>query len=226
VSAFFSYCVTNDYLETNPCSRVHKQAFDNIQDKVLSVADEPEFLAAFDQQYGLTARDVCIVVLNTGLSQRDVLRLTTFNVDTKNRLINLTRGKTKRHAEIPLNDVAWPVIEARLGNGLLFPSEKTGLAMRSVRTALRGACKRVNQARAEAGRTAMPPVTIRDLRRSFATRLFENKVDPLTIARLPTHADLRMIHRYARSSEMMRTAVNTLPKPTPSLPNIKLRLAK
>lgn len=219
LSALFSHAVKNDRCEVNPVSRVQKPSFDNVQNKVLNKGDEEAFLAAFDPLQGEVARDICILVLNTGLRQNDVLGLTDFHLH--GNTVRLTQGKTHRIVEIPLNDTAREIIDRYRGNGLLFPSPKTGRPMHYIRKAISGACKRVNKVRKKLELPPMPAVTIRDLRRTFATRLAEAGVDALTISRLLGHRDLRMVHRYARSSEVMQEAVLKLDKPKPFLALVK-----
>jgi len=215
ISAFFSYAIKKKRCETNPCKAAEKPSFDNTQIRVLEYKDEAKFLASFDAK-GKLARDICILVLNTGLRQNDVLGLTDFQCTGHS--IRLLQGKVKRVVEIPLNQAAREIIAKYSGKGLLFPSPKfkNPRPMQYIRKAITGACERAE----------IPKVTIRDLRRTFATRLAENGVDALTIAMLLGHSDLRMVHRYARSSETMRKAVEKLPESTLYLPSQKLQVVK
>ena len=56
-------------------------------------------------------------------------------------------------------------------------------------------------------------VTIRDLRRTFGTKLGESNANTTVIARLLDHSDLRSVYRYERRKEIMRKAVEILEKP-------------
>jgi integrase len=216
ISALFTFAIKNRDCEVNPCQQVDKPVFDNTQDKVLDRELDETFLANFDPVEGIEARDAAHLVLHTGLSQKDLLGLTDFNINRTERMITLTRGKTKRPYKVPLNAPAWEIVGPRLGHGLLFRSSKTGGQMRSIRTAVASACRRAK----------IEPVTMLDLRRTFATRLAEDGVDALTIALLLGHADLRMVHRYARSVKAMRQAVENLDKPTQDLPAQSVRFSK
>ena len=216
ISKMFGLAVNDDLCDYNPCSRIEKPKFDNLQNTVLEYADEEEFFLSFDKYQGTFARDVCRLVLNTGLSQKDALGLTVFNVDLQNRMINFTRGKTKRHVAIPLNDDAYAVCLPRVKHGLLFPSPKTQKQATSVRSAMAGACRRAG----------IPTLTIFDLRRTFGTRLYESGADAITIAQLLGHAGLRMIPRYVRSSQNARNAVENLGNPTNKAKSAILRIAK
>lgn len=207
ISKVFSMAVANDICDYNPCSRVEKPKFDNIQDKILQRDDEPAF---FNNMHSDWAKDVCKFVLNTGLRQNDVMNLDKFQVDRNTRTAALTQGKTKRRVVIMLNDAAMEIIERRWRNGsrLLFPSPKSGDEKGSVRHAMMRACNRAK----------IPAITIRDLRRTFATRLEENDIDTLTVAKMLGHSDLRSIHRYRRSFEKMREAAETLTNPAKDTP--------
>lgn len=210
ISKIFSLAIRNDFLEYNPCSRVEKPKFDNIQNRVLSYDDEERFFAEFESDW---ARDICLLVLNTGLRQNDALGLSKFNVDWNQKLIRLTQGKTQRIVEIPMNTTVYNLLNARRHNGsdLFFPSPKTGKQGLSVKKACLGAATR-----AELGH-----LTIRDLRRTFGTRLDENNYNDSTIAKLLGHGDHRSVHRYKRGKDILREAVNSLEtqKPAKILPH-------
>ena len=207
ISKIFSLAVKNDFLEFNPCSRVEKPKFDNIQNRILRMEDEEKFFASFHSDW---AKDICILVLNTGLRQNDALGLTKADIDLRSNIIRLIQGKTKRVVEIPMNKTIRNLINARWHdeNNLLFPSPKTGLQGTSVKKAMIGACARAK----------IEPVTIRDLRRTFGTRLCELNVNTTTTARLLGHSDLRSVHRYERGKQIMREAVELLENPTKILP--------
>lgn len=199
LSRVFSLAIKNDLCDYNPCSRIERPRFDNVQDKILRVEDEAAFFDAMQSEW---ARDVCRFVLNTGLRQNDVMGLTRFEIDAAARMIRLVQGKTKRRVVVPLNNAAWEIVERRMkakGN-LLFASPVTGTEHGSVRHAMLRAAKRAG----------IDPVTIRDLRRTFATRLQDNGTDTATVARMLGHSDLRSIHRYERSLEKMREAADSL----------------
>jgi len=205
ISKVFSLAVINDFLEYNPCSRVEKPKFDNIQNKILSKKDESKFFANFESEW---ARDVCLLVLNTGLRQNDALGLSKFNVDWKQKSIRLTQGKTKRIVEIPMNTTVFNLLKSRRRNGsdLFFPSPKTGKQGLSVKKACLGAAKRAK----------IGHLTIRDLRRTFGTRLDENNYNDSTIAKLLGHGDHRSVHRYKRAKNILREAVESLENKKPA----------
>lgn len=215
LSKIFSLAVKNDFIDFNPCSRVEKIKFDNLQDRILRDEDEPKL---FEHIHGEFTRDVCKFVLNTGLRQNDVLNLTRFNIDVPERVLRLTQGKTRQQVRIPLNDEAFAILERRMQKheSLLFPSPVTGRNDGRVRHTLRRACLRAG----------IEIVTIRDLRRTYAARLEANGVSTGTIAKLLGHRDRRSIHRYERSFDAMRNAVDLLTNPAKIPPASRLKVVK
>lgn len=215
LSKIFSLAVRNELCEYNPCSRVEKPRFDNIQDRILRREDEAIFFANMHSEW---ARDVCRMVLHTGLRQNDLMQLTRFQIDRENRLISLIQGKTKRRVVVALNAVAMEIIERRwtYRGQLLFASPVTGLDAGSVRHAMIRACTRAG----------IPHITIRDLRRTFATRGLENGADAVTVADALGHTSLRMIPRYVRSLDNKRKLADSLIDSAVNLPTAKVQKLK
>lgn len=204
LSAAFSMAVRNDLCEYNPCGRVKMPSFDNIQDKVLHLEDEAKFLAGFRNSL---QKEVALVVLYTGLRQNDVLGLRRDQVDLREDEIKLIQGKTKRRVSIPIHDKVREVLTRRMECGdLIFPSYRTGKQMHSIKNAIRFACIRAE----------IPVLTIRDLRRSYGTRLHELGYDDTTVADLLGHSDTRSVHRYKRGTAIKRKAILELGKIGPS----------
>lgn len=194
ISKIFTLAVKNDVIDYNPCSRVDKLKIRNVQEKVLEREDEDRFFANMHSQW---ARDVCRMVLNTGLRNSDLMNLTRFQV--KDGYIRLTQSKTGNDVEIPINDVVREIIDrrAKTSGSKLFASPFAKSKNPSVRHAMNRACIRIG----------IEPLSIRDLRRTFATRKLEDGVDIVTLSRLLGHSDTRMLIRYARSARLMREAV-------------------
>ena len=63
-----------------------------------------------------------------------------------------------------------------------------------------------------AKRAKIGHLTIRDLRRTFGTRLDELNFNDSTIAKLLGHGDHRSVHRYKRGKAILREAVTALEK--------------
>lgn len=213
ISKIFTVAVKNGFADFNPYSRVEKDRFDNVQIKVLKREDEERFFANMFSEW---ARDVCRFALYTGLRQNDIMNLTKFQVDRENEVVRLIQGKTKRIVEVPLNSIALEIINRRWRNGLLFASPASGTEKGSVRHAMYRACDRIKIAR----------LSIRDLRRTFATRALENGNDSGVIADVLGHTSLRMILRYAKSLDAKRKLVDSLENPATIPQRTKLKAIK
>ena len=199
LSKLFKLAVRNDLCEYNPCSRIDLPSVSNIQDRILQLCNEAKFLNAFRNKL---QHDISLTVLYTGLRQKDVLGLSVDQVDLENEEIRLVQGKTKRLVVIPILPKLLSMLAERCEkyDGLLFPSYRTGHQLTSIKNGIRFACTRAKIDR----------VTIRDLRRTFGTRLHENGFDDKTVADLLGHADLRSVHRYKRGTEIKKRAILSL----------------
>lgn len=220
ISKVFSFAVKNDFLEFNPCSKVDRPVCDNIQDKVLPFEKIELFLDSFQSDW---ARDVSVLILNTGLRRNDALGLKKFNVDFRTKTIILLQGKTGRKVEIPVNEITLAILETRRHNGseLFFPSPRTGRQGVTMKKALAGACRRAK----------IDKVGTRVLRRTFATILDNMNYSSQIIAKLLGHSDMRSVHRYQRGKDILRTAVDSLPntnraKSVPATEKANLKLLK
>lgn len=206
LSKVFSLAVKNDLCDYNPVSRVEKPKFDNVQNRILSREDEAKLFAHI---HGDWTRDVCLMALYTGLRQNDILRLERCHVDWANNSIRLIQGKTQRIVEVKMNDIVRSVLKSRWeGDRHFFLSPKTGRVGGSVRHSLHRA----------ADRAGIPRITIRDLRRTCGSRLEDAGFNSATIAKQLGHGDLRSVHRYQRSGEIMQKAADSLVKSAPNLP--------
>lgn len=215
ISKIFSMAVKNDICDYNPCSRIERPKFDNVQDKLLRREDEQKFFANMHSEW---ARDICKMALLTGLRQNDLMRLTRFQVNREAQTITLIQGKTQRRLECAYDGEAVEIISRRWDKKgtLLFPSPKSGTEKGSVRHAMTRACDRAE----------IPRITIRDLRRTFATRGLEDGNDAVTVADALGHASLRMIPRYIRSLDNKRKLAESAASSAKNLPVAKLRKIK
>jgi integrase len=198
ISKVFSMAVNNDLCDYNPVARIDKPKFDNVQNRILKREDED---ALFANMHGEWSRDVCLMALYSGLRQNDILRLERSHIDWENNSIRLVQGKTGRIVEVKLNEIVRNILKRRWeGDRHFFPSPKTGRPFGSVRHSLERACKRAG----------ITKITIRDLRRTFGSRLESEGFPSSTVARMLGHTDNRSVHRYQRSTETMQMAADSL----------------
>ena len=79
-----------DYADPNKTSEAI------IYDLLINIPEIAELRELFAEFQSDWAKDVCILVLNTGLRQNDALGLSKFNIDWSSNVIRLTQGKTKK----------------------------------------------------------------------------------------------------------------------------------
>lgn len=89
ITKVLSYAVKKDFLDYNPVSKVDRPNYQNIQDKIIPIDKEAEFLDNFNSAW---ARDIAVLILNIRLRQNDALRLNKNHVDFDNRVIGITQG--------------------------------------------------------------------------------------------------------------------------------------
>jgi integrase len=138
-------------------------------------------------------KPMVIVSLNTGIRRGSLFGLLWSDVDLDGRVLTLRgeEGKSGKTNHVPLNDAAFRALSewrnSSGGDGLVFPSPRTGKRM--------GDCKK-------AWKTLMKKASIEnfrwhDMRHDFASQLVMKGVDLNTVRELMGHADLKMTLRYA-----------------------------
>ena len=206
LSSFFTLALKGEFVDYNPCHRAEKLSFDNTGTGKLREGDEEKFFAAFVSEWG---RDIAELIYHTGLRQADAIGLLWSEVDWDEVLIRLVQDKTKRKIEIPINDSTQAILEKwsqkkktkkKQPCEYVFPSPKTGGRGTSVKKAIAGAVKR----------SGIKKITVRDLRRTTASRLLDADVNDVTIAAYLGHSDTRVVHRYAQSMKKKREAAKLL----------------
>lgn len=152
-----------------------------------------------ENEYGDHLTPLVLLALNTGLRRGDLFTLEWSHIDFRHRLIrkviNKTSRKRREPVELPLSDEAYTVLsrwqDQSDGDGLLFPSPRTGGRLDNINKAWAAllADAKINDFR------------FHDLRHSFASRLVMAGVDLNTVRELMTHGDIKMTLVYAHLSK-------------------------
>lgn len=122
--------------------------------------------------------------LQTALRASEVLRVTREHCDASGRVLRVLPGKNDEGREVPLSREALVLLDQLPDVGLLFP-----IAAGTLDTLFR-------RARDAAGL----PITFHDTRREALTRMAK-KVDPMTLAKISGHRDLKvLLNVYYRPS--------------------------
>jgi integrase len=126
-------------------------------------------------------------------------------VDLENHAIRIPKTKSGRIRIVNINAILSSVLQTlKSTNGsslLLFPNPKTGLALKSVRTAFKAACRRAE----------IKGLRFHDLRHTFASRLVRMGVDLITVKEILGHSSVTTTERYTHTlQEQKQRAVDLL----------------
>jgi len=163
-------------------------------------------------------KDIIQYALGTGCRLQEILKLRIEDIDFSLDVITIRAeiNKTKKEDRIPINpsvkELLQRVVEENGGRSeFVFnyfdPIRKRLTPVKSIKVAFLNACRRSN----------LKNLQFRDLRRTFASRLHENRVDPLIIQRLLRHSSFKISEQvYIQSNmRMMKEAVRILAEKQP-----------
>lgn len=173
---------------------------DNLRERILTPEEEARLLPRCVPHL----RPIVVFALNTGMRKGEILRLRWDQVDLVNRSVRVTKTKSGKDRTVPLNDAAAGVImsQRRMKQGdFVFPSPKTGVAMKSVDHSFWRACSLAG----------ILGLRFHDLRHTFATRLIRKGADIITVQGLLGHHAVTVTQRYTHSgAEEKQRAVEAL----------------
>lgn len=175
----------------NPCRRIKKYP-EQPRSRYLDDAELAallQALAAVPMGPGVLA---CVrLQLFTGLRGIEVRELAWSQVDMKRRVIRLTRTKTGKRRDVPLNEAAWQVLDGLAGDagrvGLIFPGSRRGKAISH--STIDKSWRRVRKA------AGLSDAVAHDLRHAFATRA-ANRLPLATAMSLTGHQSVSAFRRY------------------------------
>jgi len=169
------------------------------RERVLTFTEEKSYLKAATQPL----QDVALVMVEIGLRPEEVFTLHSNHVRLGGSYLHVPGGKTpKARRDVPITQRALPVIRRRLSQakgGYLFPL-RVGNVKGCDRTQ---PMTTVQKAHEEALEDSGIKLAFRlyDLRHTYGTRAIEAGTDPLTLAKLMGHADLKTTQRYVHLSK-------------------------
>ena len=181
----------------NPTKRVRKYP-EQPRSRYLDDAEIAAILAALDEIPGGDPATGCIrLQLFTGLRGIEVRELAWPQVDMARKVIRLTRTKTGKKRDVPLNDAAWRVLDGLAGEahrvGLVFPGSRSGKGGEPrepiTHSTVDKAWRRVREL------AELPDVRAHDLRHAFATRA-ANRLPLATAMLLTGHTTTSAFRRY------------------------------
>jgi integrase len=200
LSAFFTWCVTEGLLETNPVQGTAKADENGSRERVLTHDELRKLWRALEQD---KFSDMLRLLLLTGQRRNEIGKLQWGEIDFSRKLIVLASGRTKngRHHEVPLSTQALAIIAAmprRNSSDFLFG--KRGFSDWAVAKA------KLDQ------RVGIAPWTLHDLRRTCATQLGELGIQPHHIEAILNHysghrTGVAGVYQRAKYEPEMRAAL-------------------
>lgn len=188
LSLFFQHGIKQQWCAGNPVRDVEIPSDKHaVRDRVLTIDEEKKYFAAAKKHRDLY--DVGRLMLNQGFRPEEILFARKSQADLEQRKFLVTKGKTDASRRtVDLNEESVRILKPRMkGKGdWLFPSPRGGNKPRT------GLIRLHDTACLESGVSFV----LYTLRHTFATRMASLGVDPITLASIMGHANLRTIQRY------------------------------
>jgi integrase len=183
---FFVWAMGEGLVEQNPVIGTNKPS-ETPRDRAL---DDGEIAEVWAQCGGDDYGRIVKLLLLTGQRREEIGGVTDAEVDREGAAINLPGKRTKngRPHRIPLAPMALDLIpDPRPGRPHLFGDNHSGRGFRGWSTAKELLDRRISEARAAAGKPAMPHWTPHDARRTFATGCANLGIQPHVIEAALNH---------------------------------------
>ncbi|MCI8640318.1 MAG: site-specific integrase [Clostridia bacterium] len=230
LKVFFNWCIDNDYILKNPCSKVNikgnKTEIINNERKEVEILSEEEIKIIKDYLKGSNFELLFLLDLASGLRQGELLALDWDHIDLKNKIIKIEKSvkevyiyedETHKHIEsifqtpktlnsfrdVPLPDVIIGMLnKIALKKGLLFKDiEGKPLKGKNVSTEWSKILKKCN----------ITHKKFHSIRHTYASILLQKGVDIETVAELMGHSAISITQIYLHSSQKSKSkSVNKL----------------
>lgn len=215
--SFFRYLLKMDYIESNPADVLEAPKLPKKQPKVIGSDDAKNIILLAkngDSKKIACFRDYAIIAtfLMTGIRREELSNIKLDDVDMDNGTI-LISGKGNKERSVYINDTLRAILSEyltvyRKTFKTSGSSEYLFVSTRSERISLCGINKIVNNAMEKAG-IKERGISAHNLRKRFATTVFESTGDIATVSKLLGHSSPTVTMRYVRIGEdTMRNATN------------------
>jgi integrase len=199
LSKIFNLAIDYKVTDTNPCTKVKKYTLDNKRYRYLMPEEEPALMAALEGPRA-HLKPMVKIALGTGMRLSEQLHLSWERVDLSRGVLILTKTKTGKDREVPMNPEVFEILSAlrkeSTGRGYVFINPQTGKRVKEIKKGFKTALKIAG----------IEGLVWHDLRATFGTRLGEAGFDAFTIAALMGHSDIHTTARYVRATERNKRA--------------------
>lgn len=176
LGGFFAWCVERCFIDTNPANDIKRRATNGARSRVLSETELAEvWNACGEDDYGRIVR----LLILTAQRRNEIGDLVWGEVNRESSQIELPAERTKNGLPhtVPLSAQSLAIIDAilpRLNRELVFGEGAGGFSGWS--RAKMALDKRINAARAAAGKKPIAEWTLHDIRRSVITHMNERGI--------------------------------------------------
>lgn len=206
LSAFFTWCIEQDWIEHNPCHGVKRLKPDA---RVFPWLDSTEAITRVLGECPEHIRTIVAVLVGTGMRLDEALHLRWDDVDLEHRIVTVHRGrrgraptgttKSGKARRVPIFDSVLGVLKAmklaRGGNSLLWPGGYRRLRGTEPERALSQAAVR-DPFKLAAKRAGLPPeLRLHDLRHTFASLFLVDGGDIFKLSRILGHNSVAITER-------------------------------
>jgi len=191
LKSMFSKAVIWDMASSNPVKKVKmlREGPERLRFLVKAEID------ALIKECSEDLRPLVIVAVNTGMRYGEIVGMTWDHVDLVNKRIRITRSKSGRSRDIPMNRAVYDLIAKRERVSKFVFCRSDGTKINSVRTAFLRALERAG----------IEDFRFHDLRHTFASHIVMSGVDLITVMELLGHTTTKMTLRYAHLCDEHRT---------------------
>lgn len=193
LSSIFKYALEHDLVDVNPCIGIRKSKESKSRERYLLRDEYVRFLQAARSLIDRPQTKAILILLALGLRPKEVFSLAWRDVHLDDNLVFLRDTKNGESRHVPLNSIAREIFfqlqnEKVAGAEWIFPSASATGHILSVQKTFRKICDKARIA----------DFQLRDLRRSHATLLLQNGVNPFVIKEVLGHRSLKSTLVYAR----------------------------
>jgi integrase len=189
LKCMFNVAIEKGYLESNPAKKIKREKEAPWRYQYIFSESEIQRLMNAAAPH---LRPILLLAFGTGLRKGDILGLSWSNVDLARGTITLFMQKTGESIELPMlpmvKDVLLRMKQAAGDSAYVFTNPQSGKKMGSNKTAFNAALRRSG--------LAGKGYRFHDIRRTFATLLYNHGVSLIKIQRLLGHKSVTTTERY------------------------------